>query len=271
MSYCRFVVLGLVAVLAGLMADRRGTAAVVTIDAFSGTQGPVVVTGSPSGTKTGFSTLITGAALGGERDFLITRTSANIGTVTGDVGVASVGAFSLGTVLTTTATGLLKYDGVNGTSTLNPTGLGGLDFTAAVFSGSFRADMIGGSITFTVYTDATRFSTATLAIPASGVLVPYSIPFGSFTPAGPGGGANFSSVGAVTVLVNSGTGAGGGGADISIGPIQVTTTPAAAVVPEPASFLVFGASLLGLFLYRRHGRTFRKNRHARLTHSTDVF
>jgi hypothetical protein len=141
--------------------------------------------------------------IGGERDIRLTYTSG-VQDVRLDV-IPSVSTLSFSSNLQVIGNALLQYDGVDGSGTLNPVGLGGISLNAADTLAGFqintRGDNAGGTAVVRVYSNATDFSSATISIPAQSTVEPIFVPFSAFSIAG-GAGANFNSVGAIEVLIN---------------------------------------------------------------------
>ncbi len=142
---------------------------------------------------------------GGEVDIYVERT------VTGGTVSGAYNDFPTGTYTISFSNGVygytsLVYDGPDGNaSSLNPTGLGGLDMSANTdgFQFQYNIDGTGGSqiviATMRVYTDATNYSTQQFTInvsTGSGNYLPIDFPRASFTTAG-GTGVNWASVGAI--------------------------------------------------------------------------
>jgi hypothetical protein len=224
--------------------------AIVVIDDFD-TYSFLNVTGPPSGPASLFSSYTTSESIGGERDVFIERTSANSGAVAMDISGSVLSQLSYASAPSTSGNLRLVYDGLDGLSALNPTGLGGVDLTqSGVNTGVFlrSASDLGASITFTVYTDADRFSVVTVPIAAdpSFTFMDYYTDFTSFSPAGSSGGASFTNVGAITLELNGST----AGTDVSIQTVVAS-------VPEPGScFLIFAAGM-ALLLRRKPSRILR--------------
>ncbi|MEO8495398.1 MAG: SpaA isopeptide-forming pilin-related protein, partial [Planctomycetota bacterium] len=149
-------------------------------------------------------------AIGGERDLRV-----NLTTSTGVLQLQANAPVSPGVLRIDTsgpAAGqqVVTWDGVDGNATsVDDAGLGGIDLTSAGTATGFNltigADLAGGTLTLRVYSDdgvggtASRFSTTTIAMPATGgpaTAMEY-IPFTSLTPSG--GGADFTSVGAIEI------------------------------------------------------------------------
>jgi hypothetical protein len=98
------------------------------------------------------------------------------------------------------------WDGTPGVHlSVNPTGLGSVDMTGGGIHDSFllkvRSNDNPAFATFTVYTDATRVSQATIALPETNVDSTTYLKFCDFTPIPGLSPASFSEVGAVTFAV----------------------------------------------------------------------
>jgi hypothetical protein len=235
--------LGLCSVFGGAPAAR---AQFTSIDNFAATQGPLVIVG-PNPTNPVYSALSPApGVIGNARGMTLTRTSSNFGFVQADVNLSMANTLSFFSSPATTGSLLVKYDG--GTSqALNPTGLGHRSLQGFLV-GQVASDL-GGQLVFTFYTDATHFSQA--VIPVGGD--PSQTDFNIFVATanigiGPGaaGPADFSNIGAVTLLVNSTSGAG-----------NIFIQDLAIVVPEPGTLALFGLCLVGLTgvgLYRRRAQ-----------------
>jgi len=159
------------------------------------------VTATSMGPRTDASSINAPEAIGGERDLFV-----NLQSAAGAISLQS-NAFNQRTLeFTSTATGMgtrsVVWDGVDGSSNLNATGLGGVDITNAGANIGLRlsigADLAGGKATFRVYSSAGNWSSATVDIPATGGAgtTEVIIPFTAFT-TGAGAGANLQSVGAI--------------------------------------------------------------------------
>ncbi len=174
------------------------------VDTFSTTQSALTLTFPPAGT-TASSSVSGGGILGGHRNIEV---ALNGGVIASNQlsAVVSSGFFSYSQDATITGTGTLTWDGAS-TSTVNPTGLGGVDLTAggsqdALYLGVVFDDL-PVNVTLTVWSDAGRSSRATITLP--GLIfstTPYVLPYSSFTPFS-GGGADFSDVGAIRLEVGS--------------------------------------------------------------------
>jgi uncharacterized repeat protein (TIGR01451 family) len=209
--------------LVALPAASRGQS--ITIDDFSTNQAALTLTYPPAGTSASSSVSDAGI-LGGERDMEIDLTG---GVIAGNTvsGTVSSGFFSYSQDATITGLGKLQWDGTDGSPSLNPTGLGGVDLTvggsqnALVFSLFF--DDLPVNMTFEVFTDAGNASSLTLTTP--GLLfssTSFVLPYSAFTTT-LGSGADFTNVGAITLVVGSGVSA----PDLVIDFLQTTATLAA--------------------------------------------
>src|SRR5262249_15172818 len=146
-------------------------AAAIVIDSFDTPQS-LAASGPPAGTKTDSGTVdvTAGTILGGERDVVLSRTSANAGLVDLDVSttVASGLAYASGSF--TTGVALMSYDGNDDSATsFAATGLGGVDLTGGASGGAFHVvstSDLGATLTITVFTNLTTCSVGSLPIPA---------------------------------------------------------------------------------------------------------
>ncbi|MDR3402202.1 MAG: autotransporter domain-containing protein [Chthoniobacter sp.] len=186
----------------------RATAAVVgDIDSFSTNQSALTLTYPPAGTSASSSASGAGI-LGGERDIQINLTG---GVIAGNTmsAVVSSGFFSYSQDATITGNAVIQWDGVDGSPTLNPTGLGGIDLTGGGLQNKFQLgvffDDLPVNVTLTVYTDAGNASSVTTTLP--GLIfssTDFTFNYSSFTTL-LGAGANFANVGAITLTLGSTT------------------------------------------------------------------
>ena len=150
------------------------------------------------------STNSNAGSLGGERDMVATLLGGTSGV---QVAAADPSLSTLDHYQSPSVTGQLTvtWDGPDGASTLNPTGLGGVDFTGAGSNSGLQVQIVSasgsGELLFTAYTDGTNYSTATLPLVGSIANQSFFIPFTDFTVAG-GSGADFTDVGAFTMLID---------------------------------------------------------------------
>lgn len=213
-----------------------------TFDTFQTTN----VNFAPSGYKSAFSFKAAAEAVGGERDMLVERTGTS-GLVRFDVNNSYLGAASFASGPTVPGRGTLTWDGADGLSTTNVTGLGGVDLTQSGANDKFLLRLIsdlGATLTIKAYTDAANFSMASVAVPTnlSFILTHQGILFSSFTIGG-GSGANFANIGAISMEVD---GTGNPGTDVVFD--YVITT---ALVPEPSSAALWLLGATGLACARR--------------------
>lgn len=185
--------------------DVLGTAG-RTIDGFTTPQS--VTAAMPVGT-TSVAALAAAEALGGERDMSATL----VGGQTGDsvTLAASSGILAIDAGFNALGRYQIVWDGAdNNASVLNATGLraggSGVDLTEGGTNSflelSGLADKAGGTLRVRVYTDATNYSQATVALGASGGQSALLSLATDFTPAG-GTGANFANVGAIELTVET--------------------------------------------------------------------
>jgi uncharacterized repeat protein (TIGR01451 family) len=217
-----------------------GTAGTL-IDDYNTTSQTVLA--SDPGSSTDDFALVATEAIGGERDLSVALTSiasslelsAN-NSVTGIlVFDASAGA---------TGSRRVTYDGTDGdAATLDATGLGGIDLTASSSVGlRFRigADQ-ASTLVVRVYSSATDFSVASLAIPVTGGAPTNTliVRYGDFTTVG-GTGADFTNVGAIEFAIETGTAVDA----------QIDIIETASVVVQTANFQNFESLSLGNLVFR---------------------
>ncbi|HMO87480.1 MAG TPA: SdrD B-like domain-containing protein, partial [Lacipirellulaceae bacterium] len=174
-----------------------------TIDEFDSFQ-KVEASPPPSAAGVG-SVVLDSTVLGGERDFLVEITA-------GTDPYSSVSLISAGGLLRLSSSAIVTgnakivWDGIDGSaSSINYTGLGGLDFTrdsGNTMTGirlSVGADHPNSVVKLRIYSDATRWSEFTTTVPASvGGAIDKQVVFDFSSPSSTGGGgADFASVGAI--------------------------------------------------------------------------
>ncbi len=196
----------LTAALLVLAAARHPAAAQsISIDTFNTNQASLSLTYPPSGTST--SSSVSGAGiLGGERDVQVNLTG---GVIAGNTmsAVVSSGFFSYSQDATIAGNALVQWDGTDGSTGLNATGLGGVDLTVGgtqdgLLLNTFFDDL-PVNVNITVYTDAGNASKMSFVMP--GLLFSstnFVIPYNSFVTF-LGAGADFANVGAVTMTLGS--------------------------------------------------------------------
>lgn len=183
----------------------------VLIDTFETTQVVQIPVGGSS-PASGSAPQTAGALLGGERDVVVTRTSANLGSVSFDANASTPAAGTHTQGGSTTGTALLTYDGVDGNpTTLNPVGLGSVDLTEGGLASAFvvqvlSSDHVGGAVRVTVYSGPTSCSTLSIPVPllSPGDQLPALIFRFTDMVVGPGcvAPANLATAGAVQLLLD---------------------------------------------------------------------
>jgi uncharacterized repeat protein (TIGR01451 family) len=201
-----FLLLTALAALAALAVLPAPSAAQsITIDSFATNQATQTLTFPPSGTSSAAS--VSGAGiLGGERDLEIDLSGGTTSGNTLSAGVAG-GTFNYAQGATITGMARLQWDGTDGSSTVNPTGLGGIDLTAAGTQDAILLQLVSddlpADLTLTVYTDSGNGSLLTFSLPGS-IAAPADVvlPYSAFAPV-LGAGADFTNVGAITLSLGS--------------------------------------------------------------------
>ncbi len=234
----KFAKMAVVAAIASAAAMAQ--AAPILIDDFSFDQTFLLDSGSVD--AVGISSQVCGSGIiGGCRDLYVQKTAgtnskvASIGVENGELSFDSGSAAS--------GFGIVRWDGAHFDSfaSIDYVGLGGVDF-AAVSIGFFlqvtSADL-GFPFTLNAYTNAGNSSSLTLF---SGGPGDYFIPFAAFAfGVQTGGGADFSNIGALEAIIN--TGGSTESVDLTIQLVQS--------VPEPGTLALAGLGLLGFGAVRR--------------------
>jgi len=173
----------------------------IVIDTFNTTQ--QVVNANFPGATPNSSILAAPEALGGERDIFVDATA-------GSISVSANGTPKPGELVFDVGAGangkrVVSYDGLDGSASLNSTGLNNLDLTSAGSANAFRFQ-IGGEagtrLTIRVYSGANA-SSREVAIPTTSganATADLIVPFSDFTSLA-GSGANFASIGAIEIEV----------------------------------------------------------------------
>ena len=200
-----------------------------TIDGFTTEQ---IVTVSPPLPASDPSTQLDSDVMGGERDMYVELTQGTnplwrVALVSGG------GILQLASDSSVTGTAKIVWDGVDGSQAVNPTGLGGLDFTSyegntmTGISLTVGADHQDAVVKLKVYTDAGNWTEYETTVPetAGGAATQHVTFRFADTPASQsGGGADFSNVGALE-LTFEGVSAVDGQVSL-IGLVGVTTKQA---------------------------------------------
>jgi len=233
----RLLVAGTYIALVGLgLLAGTGRAGAILIDDFSTDQMVIWLGGLGSA-----SSQVSGAGiLGGERDMEVTVVS-NVGVIM----AASLDTLNYAHAFTSEGTGLIVWDGPDGAATLDPTGLGGVDFTDGGTEDKIAIPLLSSNLVapmvLTAYTDAVNYSTATVSLPGGTPPQLRLIVLHTDFIAAPGGtGADFANIGAFSLLINGSSTPG-------------LTAGFGSVVPEPstATLLLFG--IVGIVTIRRCG------------------
>ncbi len=191
----KFVVL-----LVVIMALVMGTAvvyAITIIDSFNDTtQTSDLATPCSTGDSPGSD------INGGERNIFVERTSGG-GTVVADTNDTYAGSFTFSVGASTRGNALIQWDGDDNVCTLNDRGLAPLSLAPDDGLTLYvRSVDQFATLDMRVYTSSAQYSTYTYIIPSS-ISSPGRVlyfPFESFTPFG--GGADFTDVGAIELLIN---------------------------------------------------------------------
>lgn len=193
----------------------------VFIDEFTSATTPATTDDFPPGTPV--EEVFTAAdAIGNQRDLRVSYDSGPAGTKV-EMRSDGFGKLRINPDDDVQGTYVVTWDGVDTANTdlvagLQPTGLGGVDLTAVggesgrgtgICFPSITVDHPGGSLTLQVYTDATHFSEAVISSLPDNVDNSYFIPFTGtnagigFVAAGAAGGADFTNVGAIRLIIDS--------------------------------------------------------------------
>jgi hypothetical protein len=190
----------LLCIILGVYGQTR--VVVSTIDPFSVPSPALVIVISTTTTLpfSIFNVVQDSSILGVERDLVLTAQTGAQGRVfNSDV---SNGAWNIATPTGATGTSQLQYDGIDGSSALNPTGLGGVDLTHGGKGDSFKFTL-QTSVATTLQIEVTDtnggVSNLNANIPANpGVSQDYYATFSSFS-----GNAAFTKAGAVAVTLQA--------------------------------------------------------------------
>ncbi len=220
------------------------------IDSFDTAQSAAVI---PPFVNTPTSVASGAGVLGGERDFELSLLSGQGTSLNADFGGNSM--LEHGQLGASTATSLIVWDGSDGDPTsLDPTGLGGVDLTdGGTLSGIqlvLDVNDIPAPLTLTAHTDAGNFSSVTVILPGSiPPTVSLFVPFLNFLPIA-GTGADFTNIGALSLFID---GSSAPGLDV-----QLELIAAANPVPEPTSLALAALGALcigGAGRFRKRSKT----------------
>jgi uncharacterized repeat protein (TIGR01451 family) len=195
-------------------ADADGVLSTSTIDNFDTAAPDVVATlGTPgSSVQTG---LPQAEVIGGERDFEV-EVTGEPGTTESVRMFVDGGRLRIDGQVTSIGTYRVTWDGVDGNaSTVNPTGLGGVDVTQGNTNEgvlvSYRVDQPDATLNLRAFSGAGNSSTATITGIEPGTEFEQFVPFSATEPDAnrfqttTGTGANFSSLGAIQLEVVAGS------------------------------------------------------------------
>jgi len=193
--------------------------------------------------------------LGGERDLSLTAETGPDGRVL-TAGV-SLSQWDVSTPNGASGFAVMQYDGIDGSTTLNPTGLGGEDFTSLGADG-LRATIqtdIDTEYTFTIYDTSGGQGDFIITVPgAIDLLTDYSIPFAGFT-----GNADFSSIGAIEILIELFENVDSTISLVGVEGTNIVPVPSPNPTPEPDDWYTFDDDDDGLSPYgdeEPHRRTY---------------
>ncbi|MCA9116664.1 MAG: PEP-CTERM sorting domain-containing protein [Planctomycetaceae bacterium] len=262
----------LAAALLAVYTAAPSTAHALLIDSFDSSQGGSLTASPPVSAS---STLDDVTVIGGERDlFFLKSSGASPRPFSAESNFFAAGTFGVQRQSGVTGRALLQYDGEDNTAPssypgvtgsspfvsasdrldprfgLNPTGLGGLDFTEGGVHDTFSVDVLSAAGTnilrFTVFTSALLASYLDVVVP-NGTMGSVFLQYDDFVVAshlGATGAADFSNVGALTVGFT-----GTADADIEINLLET-----AVFVPEPTSLTMLGFGAVALAGYRTRRR-----------------
>ncbi len=171
---------------------------------------------------------VPGDMLGGERDLQLSFFTSvpmppeflSVSVEVGDeVTTTSDSALSVSNDVTVTSIAQVIWDGVDGNGGIDPDGLGGLDFTGGGFDEAFQLAVLSvdnNIVGFEIEVFSGPGNSSVTGMMLTNIMSPqdFIFPFDAFTVAS-GTGADFTSVGAITLTIDTNTTADAG-ADLAI-------------------------------------------------------
>jgi hypothetical protein len=232
-----FKFFSLVAAIA-LVMGINAYAATLEIDPFDASQGPLTAPPDASGTADD------AGILGGERDVQVHYTGGPLN-VEVNVNPGGNSLYTHSQDASTTGASWIIWDGNDGdATTLDPTGLGGVDLTfgqplniVGILVGIADNDLSNAdALRIEVYTDAGNWSFIETGIPVGASI--FFPKFNTYS-VGAGTGADFTNVGAIALHINGTTEPA---QDLSLDLIAAST------VPEPSTIILLGIGVAGLVI-----------------------
>jgi len=171
---------------------------VLVLDPFTPDTDPLIILVQSSSLPQSLSGSTSDTAIvGGERDLLLTATSGSDNSII--TSGVSDGQWSVSTPHDAAGFSVMQYDGIDGSTTLNPTGLNGLDLTSGGADSlhCFIQSDHATTYTFTIYS-AAGSSVFVANVAGTDSLTEFFLAFNDFT-----GTATFGSVGAIEIRVEA--------------------------------------------------------------------
>ncbi|MCL4206074.1 MAG: hypothetical protein KJ000_26625, partial [Pirellulaceae bacterium] len=180
--------------------DANGDEGIV-LDEF-GTQQALTAQRPPAGTTPVSGNVVAPDAIGGYRQLIVNAFQGNL-PVEAKINENNNSLFNYAEGPDARGSAIVFWDGTAGNhTTVNPTGLNGVDLTSGGFQDAFVVVIpvtdIPAELTIVVFSDAGRVSQTMIQVPFLSTDFSLVIPFSSFTPVPGFGAADFSEVGAVT-------------------------------------------------------------------------
>ena len=236
--YKQMFVLCLMLILMAFAGNSNAT----IIDSFSTAQSLSLTTvGTVSSSVSSFG----GDILGIERDMTLEMLSGSGMSVQADLGGFSILDQSQNSATTGKTT--ITWDGVDGSSAIDYTGLGGIDLTEGGNNNSIIIsvlfDDLPSELIVSAYTDSGNWSKYTASLPGLIFSSPAIVvmAFDDFV-AQAGSGVDFTNIGAISLIVN---GALYGGTDMMLDNVETNT------VPEPSTLILLATGFAGVLYTAR--------------------